>query len=56
MALVEVKGFRFKDILPMQFVGLEERPRRVRCGRRSEGFEGLRKLIVGEVDRERAIA
>lgn len=53
MALVEEKGFRFQDILPMQFVGLEERPRRVRCVRRSEGIEGLRKLIVGEVDRER---
>ena len=56
MALVEEKGFRFQDILPMQFVGLEERPRRVRCVRRSEGVEGLRKLIVGEVDQERAKA
>ncbi len=56
MALAEEKGFQFKDILPMQFVGLEERPRRVRYVRRSDGFEGLRKLIVDEVDRERAEA
>ena len=54
MALVEEKGFRFRDILPMQFLGLEERPRRVRYVRRSEGFEALRKLIVSEVDKERA--
>ena len=56
MALVDEKGFRFQDILPTQFLGLEERPRRVRYVRRSEGLEGLRKLIVGEVDRERAKA
>ena len=56
MALAEEKGFRFQDILPMEFVGLEERPRRVRYVRRSEGLESLRKLILDEVDRERAKA
>lgn len=30
----------------MQFVDLEARPRRVKCVRRSEGLEGLRKLIM----------
>ena len=56
MALLDENGFRFENILPKQFLGLEERPRRLRCVRRSEGLEGLRKLIVSEVDRERAKA
>ncbi|KAL8648302.1 MAG: hypothetical protein Q9226_006055 [Calogaya cf. arnoldii] len=56
MALLKEKGFHFKDILPQQFVGMEERPRRLRFVRKSEGLGGLRELIVAEVDREKAKA
>ena len=55
-ALAAEKGFQFRDILPTQFVGLEERPRRVRTVRRSDGLESLRDLIVGDVDQEKAKA
>ncbi|CAO1598624.1 threonine synthase [Xanthoria calcicola] len=54
MALVDEKRFRFKDILPKQFVGMEKRPRRLRFVRRNEGLEGLRTLIVDEVEKEKA--
>ncbi|KAL8976907.1 MAG: hypothetical protein Q9205_007187 [Flavoplaca limonia] len=53
MALAEEKGFHFKDVLPEQFVGMEEKPRRLRFVMRSEGLKGLRKVIVDEVDKER---
>lgn len=56
LALVEEKNFHFKDILPTQFIGIEERPKRIRYIRRSDGFEALRKLIVDEVDKERSKA
>ena len=56
MALLGEKGFQFKDILPPQFMGLEEKPKRLRHVRRSEGFESLKELIVEEVERERARA
>lgn len=53
MALAEEKGFHFKDVLPDQFVGIEEKSRRLRFVMRSEGLKGLRNLIVDEVDKER---
>ncbi|KAL8884532.1 MAG: hypothetical protein Q9215_007444 [Flavoplaca cf. flavocitrina] len=53
MALAEEKGFHFKNVLPEQFVGMEEKPRRLRFVMRSEGLKGLRKVIVDEVDKER---
>lgn len=53
MALIEEKGFNFKDILPPQFVGLEEKPKRIRLVKRSDGLEGLRELIIAEVEKER---
>ena len=56
MALLGENGFQFKDILPPQFMGLEEKPKRVRHVRRSEGFESLKELIVEEVEKERARA
>ncbi|KAL8674085.1 MAG: hypothetical protein Q9168_001520 [Polycauliona sp. 1 TL-2023] len=56
MALVEEKNFRFEEILPKQFVGMVDRPKRLRYVQKSDGLEGLRKLIVDEVERERARA
>ncbi|KAL8934393.1 MAG: hypothetical protein Q9216_005937, partial [Gyalolechia sp. 2 TL-2023] len=46
LALKDEKGFHFKDILPEQFVGLDELPKRIRYVKRSEGLDSLRKLIV----------
>ena len=42
-------GFRFEDVLPEQFVGLEKLPRRVTDVKKSDGLEGLRALIRSRV-------
>lgn len=52
MALKEEKAFRFKDVLPEQFIGLEDLPRRVIHVQKSGGLEGIRKLIVKEVEKD----
>ena len=52
MALKEEEGFHFKDILPQQFVGLEDLPKRVIHIQRSEGLEGIRRIIVDKVEDE----
>jgi len=44
-ALKEEKDFSFGDVLPEQFVGLEKMERRVTDVKKSEGIEGLRRLI-----------
>lgn len=53
LALREEKGFHFEDVLPPQFVGLEDLPRRSTSVQKSSGLDGLRKIIVDEVERER---
>ncbi|KAL8822859.1 MAG: hypothetical protein Q9191_006415 [Dirinaria sp. TL-2023a] len=53
LALREDKGFLFKDVLPPQFVGLEDLPRRCTSVQKRNGLDGLRKIIVEEVERER---
>ena len=52
MALAEEKGFQFKDILPSQFIGLEDLPRRLVYVQKSGGLDGIRKIIVDEVKKE----
>ena len=52
MALGEENGFHFKDMLPPQFVGLEDLPRRVTHIRKREGMEAVRNFIVDEVRKE----
>ena len=52
MALADADEFHFKDVLPPQFVGLEELPRRLRHVQKSGGLDGLRRVIVDEVKRE----
>lgn len=49
MALAEEQGFQFKDVLPPQFIGLEDLPRRLTHVQKSGGLDGLRKLIVDAV-------
>lgn len=44
-ALENEKNFQFRDLLPEQFVGLEELEKRKYHFRKSEGIEGLRKFI-----------
>lgn len=52
MALAEEKDFQFKDILPSQLLGLESLPRRVIRVQRSSGLDGIRKIIMNEVEKE----
>jgi len=51
-ALVKEKAFRFDDILPLQLSGLDGLPRRVIHVQKSEGLDGIRKIIVDGVERE----
>ncbi|KAL2041910.1 hypothetical protein N7G274_005097 [Stereocaulon virgatum] len=48
-ALEKEKGFRFEDVLPDQFVGLEKLPRQVTDVKKSDGLEGLKELIRSRV-------
>ncbi|KAL8762087.1 MAG: hypothetical protein Q9184_001859 [Pyrenodesmia sp. 2 TL-2023] len=52
MALKDEKTFHFRDILPEQFIGMEELPKRIRYVKKSEGLDGLRNLIVDDVAKE----
>ena len=52
MALEKEEGFKFEDVLPEEFVGLKDLERRLTHVRKSDGLEGLRKLIVDEVNKE----
>ena len=49
LALKNEKDFRFKDLLPEQFRGLEDMPRRKTAIKRADGIEGLRSLIRDRV-------
>jgi len=53
LALSNEKGFNFKSVLPEQFVGLVELPQRVTDVKKSDGLDGLRALIIREVDQEK---
>ncbi len=53
LALVEEKEFQFNDILPSQFVGMEDLPRRLRCIQKSGGLDSVRAIIVEEVEKEK---
>lgn len=52
MALVGEENFRFNEILPQQLSGLDVLPRRVIHVQRSEGINGVRKIIMDEVKKE----
>jgi threonine synthase len=51
-ALESEKGFRFDDILPPQFVGLDLLPRRLIHVTKEGGLDGVRKIIMDEVEKE----
>ena len=52
MALAKEEGFQFKDILPPQFVGLEDLPRRQIHVQKSGDLDGIRKILIDEVEKE----
>jgi threonine synthase len=54
LALSKQSGFDYKSVLPKEFIGLEDLPRRVTDVKRSEGLEGVRKLVIAEVEAELA--
>ncbi|KAF2496156.1 threonine synthase-like protein [Lophium mytilinum] len=56
MALQGQPGFSFDTVLPVEFHGLEDKARRVTVARKSEGWEGVRRIVVAEVEAERAAA
>ena len=49
LALKDAKDFKFADLLPEQFRGLEDMPRRKTAVKKSDGIEGLRSLIRSRV-------
>ena len=52
MALKEEEGFEFGDVLPNEFVGLEEKPRRIVSVEMTGGLDGIRKIIMERVQKE----
>jgi threonine synthase len=54
LALSKQSGFDFNSVLPKEFIGLEDLPRRVTDVKRSEGLEGVRHLVIAEVEAELA--
>lgn len=55
-ALQGQKGFTFQTVLPEQFIGLEDKPRRVTTVEKSRGMEGVRSIVMAEVEAELAAA
>ncbi|KAF9696215.1 hypothetical protein EKO04_006077 [Ascochyta lentis] len=52
LALPEQKEYFQEKVLPNEFKGLEDKPRRVSHAKKSEGWQGVRKIVVAEVEAE----
>lgn len=52
LALKDEEGFSFSTVLPEEFVGLEQKERRVTAVPRGAGWEGVRKIVEDEVEAE----
>jgi threonine synthase len=52
MALPEHKEYFQEKVLPIEFKGLEDKPRRVSHVKKSDGWQGVRKVVVAEVEAE----
>ena len=52
LALKDEKDFRFEALLPQEFVGMDQLPKRITHVKRSGGLEGIRELIVDRVRNE----
>jgi threonine synthase len=54
LALEKQQGFEFKSVLPKEFIGLEDLSQRVTNVKRSEGLEGVRAIVIAQVEAELA--
>jgi threonine synthase len=54
LALKDDKEFDFGKVLPPQFVGLEDLPKKVTDVKKSAGMEGVRSIVIQEVEAELA--
>lgn len=52
LALKDEPGFSFSTVLPEEFVGLEQKEKRVRVVPKGAGWEGVRKIVEEEVEAE----
>ncbi|KAF1840801.1 threonine synthase-like protein [Cucurbitaria berberidis CBS 394.84] len=52
LALPEQKAYFQEKVLPVEFKGLEDKPRRVSHVQRSDGWQGVRKVVIAEVEVE----
>ncbi|KAF2735466.1 tryptophan synthase beta subunit-like PLP-dependent enzyme [Polyplosphaeria fusca] len=51
-ALQGEKGYSWHDVLPKEMQGLEDKPRRVSYVKKAEGWQGVRTVVVAEVEAE----
>ena len=52
LALKEEKDFRFEDIQPKEFVGLDRLPKRITHIKKRDGVDGIRELMIDRVRKE----
>lgn len=52
LALKDEAGFDFDSVLPKEFVGLEQKERRLRVVPKGAGWEGVRAIVQEEVEAE----
>ena len=52
LALPEQKEYFQDNVLPVEFKGLEDKPRRVSLVKRADGWQGVRKVVIAEVEAE----
>lgn len=51
-ALQHEKGYSWENVEPAEFKGLEDKPRRVSHVKKSDGWEGVRRVVIAEVEAE----
>lgn len=52
LALPEQKEYFQQKVLPDEFKGLEDKPRRVSHVKKADGWQGVRKVVIAEVEAE----
>lgn len=52
LALEKEPGFQFKDVLPSEFIGLEDLPRRTLHVKKRGGLDGIRDIIMDAVKKD----
>lgn len=51
-ALPDEKAYFEEKVLPAEFKGLEDKPRRVSLVKKTDGWQGVRKVVIAEVEAE----